>query len=298
MTGRIFDIQRFSVHDGPGIRTTVFLAGCNLRCFWCHNPESFERAGRLQFVESKCVGCGKCFAACPRRRHTLTDGRHLIGREDCAVCGVCAAACWAGALTVTARDADSAEILNVVALDRPFYKNGGGMTLSGGEPLLQPDFARELLEGARREGIRTAVDTAGCVPFDNFEAVLPYTDLFLYDLKHMDSAAHRRATGVPNEQIVENLSELSGAGARSLIRIPVVPGFNDTRENMTKTAAFLKPLRGIEGVELLPFHRLGGGKYEPLGLTYAAEELRAPLPGELRELAAVFERAGIPVKIT
>ena len=297
MTGKIFDIQRYSVHDGPGIRTTVFLAGCGLRCFWCHNPESFEAAPRLQFFEAKCVGCGKCVGACARGCHAADEnGRRVIDRAKCAACGACAAACWAGALSMTVRVEDSARVLATVALDKPFYKGKGGMTVSGGEPLLQAEFTAELLKGAKARGIHTAVDTAGFIPYAGFKAALPYADLFLYDIKCMDEETHRRATGVSNGLILENLERLSAEGAKIAVRIPVIPGVNNTPENMEQTAAFLRGLPTcVESVELLNFHKLGGGKYEPLGMAYPAADLLPLGKDELRALAAPFTAAGIKV---
>jgi len=296
MTGRIFDIQRFSVHDGPGIRTTVFLSGCNLRCFWCHNPESHETERRLQYVEAKCVGCGKCAAACPNGCHRFDGNERAIDRPSCVSCGVCASVCWSGALTMTSRTEESGRVLGIVALDKPFYKNKGGMTVSGGEPLLQPEFTEELLRGAKEKGIHTAVDTAGNAPFPVFERLLPFTDLFLYDIKVMDETAHIRSTGSGNRVILENLMSLSEAGAEILVRIPVIPGVNDSMENMEETAEFLTCLkRGVRGAELLNFHPLGGGKYGPLGMKYEAEGMK-PLSAErMKELTAPFGEAGIRI---
>ena len=293
MTGRIFDIQRFSVHDGPGIRTTVFLADCNLRCFWCHNPEAQEH--RLQYVQAKCIGCGKCNEVCPNNCHIRNESVHIIERQKCVRCGECEAVCWAGALSLTARIVDSEDVIKEVLLDKPFYKNDGGMTVSGGEPMLQPDFTLELLRSARAAGVGTAVDTAGCVPFSSFEAVLPYTDLFLYDLKCMDEAMHRRVTGESNILILENLVALSKAGARLIIRIPVIPGVNDTTKDMDAASRFLEPLDGITLVELLTYHKLGGSKYETLGMKYSAGDIDPPSHDKIKEMSVCFSK---PVKIS
>jgi pyruvate formate lyase activating enzyme len=298
MEGKIFDIQRCCVHDGPGIRTTVFFSGCNLRCEWCHNPESFEADGRLQFIETKCVGCGECLKACPRLLHSISDdGKHVIDRSRCARCGQCVSSCWAQALSMTALKMDVDDILAKVLLDKPFYRNKGGLTISGGEPLLQPEFAASLLMAAKENSVRTAVDTAGNVPFSSFERIRNHTDLFLYDMKCMDESAHLRVTGVSNALILENLKKLSHCAAKILVRIPVIPGLNDNEENMTASAAFLSDLEGVIGVELLRFHKLGGGKYESLGLHYAANNLDPPSKDFLEELSACFSEKGINVKV-
>lgn len=299
MQGTLFDIQRFSVHDGPGIRTTVFFKGCNLRCFWCHNPESISLNQEIQLLETKCIGCGRCFAACPHGCHKTAEGRRLYDRADCAACGACAAACPAEALSAVGRDYAAAEVLEIVERDKPFYVNsGGGMTCSGGEPMLQTGFLEELLRGAKALGIHTAVDTAGNVPFRLFEHVLPHTDLFLYDIKCADAAAHAAATGADNRLILDNVRRLSEAGAALWVRIPVIPGVNGTLDNMARTAGILRGLDGVQLVELLTFHRLGGGKYESLGKTYAALDLAPLTKEEMQALSKPFTDNNIDVKVS
>ena len=298
MEGTIFNIQRFSLHDGPGIRTTVFLSGCNLRCRWCHNPESFSKKPTVRHYPIKCIGCAKCMEICPKQGHISVDGVHLIRRQDCIACGQCAAACFSGALEMSNRKASVEEILSTVLLDRPFYKEEGGMTVSGGEPMLQPDFTAALLKGAKEAGIATALDTAGAVPWERYEAVLPYCDLILFDVKCMDPETHRWATGVDNALILENLTRLSHAGARILVRVPVVPGVNDTEENMAAMAAFLAPLSGVESVELLPYHPLGGGKYESLGLTYPGADFTVPDKEHMQALGEIVRQGGVACKVS
>lgn len=296
MQATIFDIQRFSVHDGPGIRTTVFFKGCNLHCFWCHNPESIRSEKEVQFHSVKCIGCGKCFAVCPNQCHVMRDGERVFEREKCSACGKCTDLCYAEALTMAGKDYTPREVLDIVMMDKPFYKENGGMTCSGGEPMLQKDFLLELLRMAKEQGIHTAVDTAGNVPFSWYEQILPYTDLFLFDLKCMDDATHVKAVGVHNQLLKENIRRLSDAGAHIWVRIPVIPGINANMENMRETAELVRNLDGVELVELLAFHKLGGGKYESLGLDYQAKDIIPPAKEQLQEFCRPFKDVGKNVK--
>ncbi len=278
MQGMIFDIQRFSLHDGPGIRTTVFLKGCPLRCAWCHNPEgvSFER--QLWFTASRCIGCGNCFRVCPAHAH-LTDakGLHLLDRERCTVCGKCAADCSAKALELVGREVTVEEVLAVVERDRAFYEaSGGGLTLSGGEPLAQIDFAEALLRAAKTAGLHCVVETCGQVPTESLERILGYADLFLYDIKETDSARHKRYTGVGNELILRNLRMLHDKGAKILLRLPTVPGVNDRPKHFEGIARLAHSLPHLLGVEVLPYHALGLGKRDRLGISRGEGEPRAP----------------------
>ncbi len=299
MQGILFDIQRFCVHDGPGIRTTIFFKGCNLRCFWCHNPESIQPNPEVQYLPMKCIGCGKCTACCPHGCHSMRDGLHSFDRAACRTCFACAAVCPAEALSVVGKAWTVQQVLDTALRDAPFYRNsGGGVTCSGGEPMLQHAFLRELLSQAKAHGLHTAVDTAGNVPFSWFEEVLPYTDLFLYDLKCMDEGAHALATGAGNRLILENILQLSQAGAAIWVRIPVIPGVNDTEDNMARAAQFLRPLKGVRLVELLTFHRLGGGKYESIGRSFEAMDLKPLSKEEMQGLSRPFGDIGIPVKVS
>jgi len=267
MNGTIFDIQRFSLDDGPGIRTTVFLKGCAMRCAWCHNPEGLQAAPEIMFYPLKCIGCGKCFEVCPGGCHRLENDERVFDRTRCRRCGACAAQCWAGALAVTGRTISAREAVDEIAKDALFYENsGGGATFSGGEPLLQPDFLFEMLAGCKERGFTCAVETAGCVPWAAFEKILPLTDLFLFDLKIIDSALHQKMTGVGNERILGNLRRLAGRAKQLIVRTPEIPGVNDTPEEKRRLAETLAALgREVEHV-YLPYHALGGGKYESLGL--------------------------------
>jgi pyruvate formate lyase activating enzyme len=297
--GMVFDIQRCCVHDGPGIRTTVFLKGCNLRCFWCHNPESWRMEPDLLFYPTKCIGCGKCFEQCAQNCHSVSpDGAHQIDRGKCTLCGACAKRCYAGALVLSGKERSVEDVMKTVLADAAFYKNsGGGMTVSGGEPLLQPEFTLALLRAARSEGIHTALDTAGDVPHEVLQSAAPAVDLWLFDCKCMDSAAHRRATGAENTRILENLRRLGQGKIPLWVRVPVIPGLNDTQENMRALREFLEGLPAVTRLDLLPYHNLGAGKNANLGREYAHMELQAPPKERMAELAAYFEGAGYGVQV-
>jgi glycyl-radical enzyme activating protein len=265
--GRVFEIQRFSIHDGPGIRTTVFLQGCPLRCRWCHNPEGGAVRPLLSFLERRCVGCGACFRACANDAHWMAHGHHVLDRSKCEACGDCAEDCVSGALEIVGREESAGDALEVVLRDKPFYQaSGGGMTLSGGEPMAQVEFAEALLAGAKEAGLHCCVETCGFAPFEDFERVMPLTDLFLYDIKETDDARHRDGTGVSNEMILENLRALHDAGARVRVRLPIVPGRTDRDDHFRAVASLVAKMPGIEGVEIMPYHRLGEDKLERLGL--------------------------------
>lgn len=273
MNATIFDIQRSSFVDGPGIRTTVFFKGCNLRCRWCHNPESRQSAPQLLFYRDKCTGCGTCRRVCP---HEL---------QSCTLCGACALHCPADARQLCGRLYTVEEVVDEVVKDTAFYRNsGGGVTFSGGECLLQTDFLVEALTRCRAAGIHTAVDTAGCVPWEVFERVRPLTDLFLYDVKAYTESLHRDGTGVSNRLILENLQKLSGRAA-IWVRVPVIGGFNDRLEEMQAIADFLRPL-AVERVELLPYHAMGKHKYAAMGAT--AESFTVPSDEQMAAFRALF----------
>lgn len=266
LRGCIFDIQRFSIHDGPGIRTSVFLKGCPLNCRWCHNPEGISGDPALSFLPAKCIGCGYCFRVCPAGAHRMEDGRHALDRERCRTCGACTVECYAGALELIGRDVTVGEALAEVLRDRAFYDtSGGGLTLSGGEPTLQIDFAAALLAAAREERLHTCVETCGHATWQRLERLLPLVDLFLYDFKETDPARHAEFTGVGNALVLENLRALCRRGAKVLLRCPIVPGCNDREEHFQGIAALARELPQLEGVELMPYHRLGLSKLDRLG---------------------------------
>ena len=274
--GQIFDIEHSSFVDGPGIRTTVFFKGCNLRCAWCHNPESQRAETQMMFYRSKCVGCGKCKEICPH---------HLA---SCDKCGTCTLYCPADARRVCGKNDTAEELLAEILKDKAFYAaSGGGVTCSGGECMLQLDLLTNLLRLCREQGIHTAVDTAGHVPFSSFERVLPYTDLFLYDVKCMDPETHKRYTGVTNERILDNLATLLRLGAPLWVRIPIISTVNDTVEEMTRIKEFLDRHGHPEKVELLPYHAMGEHKYAALGMETAV--FTAPTEDTMTALRRVFE---------
>jgi len=294
--GIIFDVKHFAVHDGPGIRTTIFLKGCPLRCLWCHSPESQSPLPEVAYYPNLCIGCGACVEACPNGAQTL--GTPKILRELCTGVGRCAEECYAGATIMYGRAASVGDILEEADKDRLLYEtSGGGVTLSGGEPTMQPRFAATLLGALKERGYHTTLDTCGHAEWGVLEKVMANADLVLYDLKHIDSFTHEEITGVPNRLILANLERAAGSGKTLVVRVPVIPGYNDSPENFKAMAGFLGGLKGVEAVELLPYHNLGAPKYPALGREYPLEGLRSPEPEELIELGSLLEAEGLRVVI-
>ena len=299
-TGRVFNIQRYSIHDGGGIRTLVFLKGCPLRCLWCCNPESQRSEPELGFIESRCVGsraCGApCLSACPVEAvHLDSQGKPVIDRKACDACGKCADVCGKDALKVVGTEMTVDEVMAEVEKDRAFYRrSGGGLTVGGGEPLAQYRFAADLLKTARESYLHTALETSGYAPWSHLEAVLKHVDLLQFDLKHMDPAKHQELTGQSNEMILGNLKRvLSVKPPRDvIIRIPVVPGCNDSEEDVKETARFTAGL-GFRQAELIPYHRLGVSKYAQYGLVYPLAGCQPSPQEHLDELREIVKESGL-----
>jgi len=293
--GLIFNIQRYSVDDGPGIRSTVFLKGCPLSCPWCSNPESQSREPEIFHRDISCVSCGKCVSVCPQQAISLKEEKGIrIDRGRCVACGACKRICPRSAVQFMGEEKTVPEILKVVLKDRDYYANsGGGVTLSGGEPLAQPEFAAALMKALREAGIHTCLDTTGFAPRESLDLVLPYTDLVYFDLKHMDPDEHLRVVGVPNDLIHENFRYIIGRGIPVTVRIPFIPGFNDSDENIEATARFVSALLPGGDVGLLPYHRYGMGKYDALDREYPMGDLDAPTEESTARAKAIFESFGL-----
>ncbi len=297
-TGIIFDIKRFAIHDGPGIRTTVFFKGCPLSCVWCHNPEGISPGLDLWLKRGRCAGCGTCARACSRKAISMVEGRPVTDRGRCVLKGECASICPARAREIVGRHMSVAEVMGEVERDRVFYEeSGGGVTFCGGEPLMQASFLGALLQAARESGLHTTVDTTCHAPWEVLAEIVDSVDLFLCDIKHMDPAAHEKLTGVGNGLILDNIRRLAAAGRRPVVRIPVIPGLNDSRPNMEASARYISSIYGVARVDLLPYNEGGRSKLERLERAAGAPELTTPSPGRMRELAEILAGCGVPVGI-
>jgi len=299
ITGVVFNIQRYSIHDGPGIRTTAFLKGCPLRCLWCQNPESQTMRPEIFFVSENCTGCGACTQACPQGAIEVFEGRSRTNRALCIGCGKCTEVCPNEARNLVGRNATAQEVFQELAADDIFYqRSGGGVTLSGGEPLAQPGFAADVFRLSREASIHTALDTCGHAPWETMRQVLEYVDLVLYDFKHMDPEQHERYTGVSNEMMLENAKRIHRLGIPMLARVPVIPGYNDAAENLVATASFIATELGDAiTVHLLPYHRLGETKHERMEQQDKSVAAQPPSEEDMEETRKVFEAFGLTVHL-
>lgn len=309
--GTIFDLKKYSINDGPGIRTTVFFNGCPLSCLWCHNPESQSLTPELLYRAGRCLRCGACIEVCPegaisesnfsrnlKAENLETFDSIITDRTKCTRCETCIDTCYSGAREFAGRQVTVDEVMSEIKRDIPFYdESGGGVTFSGGEPLMQPTFLSALLKECKKHEIHTVVDTSGFANWKIFEQIRADVHLFLYDLKHMDSVRHREVTGVPNEGILENLRRLSAVGAKCIIRIPLIPGINDDEKNLAESGKFLAGLSNVESVELMGYHDIAQAKYEALDREYLLTGTQPPTDAEMHYAANILQSFGLSVVI-
>lgn len=298
--GVVFNIQRFSIHDGPGIRTTVFLKGCPLHCGWCSNPEALQAEPQIITRDVKCIRCGKCVEACPEDAIVIADDRRTIDWTNCNSCLKCAEVCPSGAIEATGRYMTVAQVMDPVRRDAGYYeRSGGGMTVSGGEPLQQWPFALKLLREAKKTDLHTALDTTGHADWEVLNEVLNFTDLVLYDVKHPESARHEEGTGVPNERILDNLRRTAARpGVKVWVRYPLIAGFNDSEEALERLCALVLPLQpAVEKVSLLPYHRFGEPKYAALGKVYPWQNRPTIGDEQVEAVRKRIESLGIAVEV-
>ena len=298
LKGVVFNVMRYCVHDGPGIRTTVFLKGCPLRCSWCHNPEGQQSDIQFSFREDRCIRCGNCFDACPNDAVEKQGDRYIPRRDSCEACGTCIATCYTEARQQVGRELTVDEVVAEILRDRAFFEqSGGGVTFSGGEPLLHPDFLREILRRCKASQIHTAVETAGFCTEKTMLSVIPFVDLFLYDLKIMDTEAHRRFTGVDNDGILRNLELVCRSGVNTIVRIPIIPGINDHAANIQSMIAYLHEHTNISVVHLLPYHSMGHDKALHLGMENEVPDIPSLQEEKLIPILNQFQEGGFAVAI-
>lgn len=292
----IFNIQRYSIDDGPGIRTIVFFKGCPLRCLWCCNPESQNFEPEISHNSNICLKCGKCAQACPQKAITMTENGPVIDRSLCIACGTCTTKCVTEAIKMIGEVSTVQDVFNVVIKDAMFYnESGGGVTVSGGEPLMRADFVKELFSMVKEHKINTAVETCGFVPWEAFEKVLDVVDLFLFDIKQMDNEKHQKLTAVGNELIHSNLRKLVERKANVLIRLPLIPTLNDDEEELNKIADMMEELN-LTNVELMPYHDYGSGKYGQLDKEYELSHLKKHSDDRVKQMSEIFTRRGLDCK--
>jgi len=292
--GTIFSIERCAVHDGPGIRTVVFMKGCPLRCSWCANPEGQTIRPQLTFSADKCVGCLKCVSVCAQEAIEVTDGRSIQAWNKCRGCLKCVNVCNYGARQQKGYDCTAEEIVEEISRDIPFYKrSGGGVTLSGGDPVTQVMFSREILGLCQKKDIHTAIETSGYVDWVDFLKILEFTDFIYIDIKCMDTVKHEMLTKSGNERVLENIVRLSELKKPFIVRIPVIAGYNDSNENILDTTEFVKGLKNLVALELLPYHKLGEYKYKSLGMSFSSSDINVPSDENMRYIQSLIENYGI-----
>ena len=286
---RIFNIQKFCLHDGPGVRTTVFFKGCPLSCVWCHNPESQLSQSEILFDQTKCTSCGRCISVCSSSAVKAAPAGVTFSRKECIACGACEDVCPNSAREFVGREYTVAQLLDELEKERPFIEqSGGGVTFSGGEPMLQIDFVEEAARDCRERGIYVAIDTCGFVPYEYFERILKNTNVFLYDLKFISPILHKKYTGVDNALILENLQRLAANHAAINLRLPLIEGVNSSEEEINSILSFVAGTP-LTQVNLLSYHDIGKGKYAKLGREYGGKDLRTPKESRLNEIKAAFE---------
>ncbi len=297
--GIIFDVKRYAIHDGPGIRTTIFLKGCPLRCQWCQNPEGLELEPEVFWRENRCAeDCSACVTACPSRAVSKKGNRIVVDKEKCDFCRICDEACVYDALEIVGREVSVGEIAEEIEKDRVFFdQSGGGVTFSGGEPLLQVDFLQSLMDEVKKSNIHVALDTSGYIPFQDLERISDQVDLFLYDLKIVDDEMHRKYTGVSNQIILENLKKLSDKKKAIHVRIPLVSGVNDDKQNIQRFAEYLRTLRNVKNISLLAYHRGGCEKYRRLQKEEPLRTFQSPSKKRMEEAKKFLVDSGFSVKM-
>lgn len=287
--GNVFDIQHFSIGDGPGIRTTVFLKGCPLRCEWCHNPESLEPGTQIMYYHHKCTDCGLCILACPNNCHKVLDGKHLFDSKNCNSCKKCVEACCFGAIDAVGKVMSVSEVMSAIEGDMEFYKSSqGGMTLSGGEPMYQPDFSIALAKSAKERGIHVCMETSGFCNSKKLQEILPYIDMFLFDYKATGDI-HKQLTGQSSDKILENLFMINSFGAKIVLRCPVIPDRNLNDEHIAGIINVARKLVNLKEINLEPYHSIGVGKRQALGMIGETEQHIQPTEGIMRNMAEKIE---------
>jgi pyruvate formate lyase activating enzyme len=296
--GWIFNIEKYAIHDGPGIRTTVFFKGCRLRCWWCHNPEGQNPTPELIYRQNRCIGCGECVARCAREALSLTYEHVTLNWENCSMCGVCAQTCPSEALSIVGKEMSVKETINEIGSDIAFYEESeGGVTFSGGEPLLQLDFLNSVLHECNERGFHTTLDTSGYASQEAIERIRDKVDLFLYDIKTMNDANHRKYTGVSNKPILQNLQRLAEKGSSIVISLPIIPHINDDENNILRTGGFVSSLHNINYVSLLPYHRTAIDKYKSMSRPYKLKRIQPPSSQKINLIKEKLETFGLRVKI-